>query len=387
MPNSEQEYNGRPTTIEVDLDAIRHNFQQLKSLVGAARLMPVVKGNAYGHGLERVALELVDAGASYLGVAYLEEAITLRRTFRKAGVDAAILTLTGMCGRQAREYIEYDVDILVSSELKIRQIEQAAKDVGTRARIHLKIDTGMERNGTHYYSAQKFLRAASECVHCDIVGICSHFATSEWEDTSFAATQLNRFLECVSEFEAISNQRPLRHIANSAAILQLPESRLDMVRPGLAIYGVSPAPHLTSVLPLRRALRLRSEIVYFKVVRKDAGVSYGLKWRAPQDTRVVTLPIGYGDGYSRALSNKAEVLVGGKRCPVVGTVCMDQIMANIDDGEGRNGDEAVLIGRQEAEEITAEELAEKVGTDAREILCALRARIPRRYFRDGELLV
>jgi alanine racemase len=326
---------------------------------------------------------LAKSGAAYFGVAFLEEALTLR----KAGINTPILVLGGISGRQIDDFILHDIDITASSISKLQIIDERARVLGKTAQIQVKIDTGMERVGTHYYSAETLLKEALEAKHCKITGILSHFATSEQSDLSFARLQLERFLECCEFFERRSEPTPLRHIANSGAILQLPESHLDMVRPGLILYGISPLAHRPSPITLNRVLSLRSEVVYFKVIRPGAGVSYDHIWHADRQTRIVTIPAGYGDGFPRRLSTRGSVLIRGKRYPIVGKICMDQFMADIGDGEAYNGDEVVLIGRQGEEEITVEEIAAIVDTDPREILLATNLRVPRRFHLDGQTFV
>jgi alanine racemase len=369
----------RPAVMTVDLGRLKRNFELLRAHVAPSRVMAVVKANAYGHGLERCALHLEAAGADFLGCAYVEEGVILR----KAGVKIPILVFGGLLADQAKLYIENNLDVTASSVSKLEQIEAAAAALKRRARVHLKIDTGMERLGVHHYSAGALLERVLTLKWCDVVGIFSHFARADEEDTSFTRLQLERFLECARFFEKRSLPPPLRHIANSAGALRFPEARLDMVRPGISLYGVAPAPGLAGAcdaIGLEPVMALATKVVYFKVVKAGGGVSYGHLWRAPCDTRVVTLPVGYGDGYPRALSNRAEVLIRGARHPQVGAVCMDQMMVDLGPGgEAYNGDEAVLIGDQSGERVTVGELAERAGTIPYEILTGLNARIPRRY--------
>jgi len=364
----------RPTYAEVDTEVLRANFDAIKAHVCGAKVMAVVKANGYGHGLFTVARELEKSGVDALGVAYIEEALELR----SAGVSTPILVFGGVLKDQLPLFINNDVDITASSVSKIEQIDAAAKLLGKRARVHLKIDTGLERIGVHYYSSRTLFDAALRASCCDVVGVYSHFADVNPSDLSLAREQLRRFEEAVEYYERRALQPFFRHIANSGGVLMMPESHLDMVRPGLALYGVYPHPEMSHRLKLRPVLALKSQVVFFKVVRKDAGVSYGHLWKAPHDTRVITVPIGYGDGYLRSLSNKGFAIVRGKRHPVVGAVCMDQMMVNIgSDGEAYNGDEVVLIGSQGDAAITVEELAESIQTTPHEILVALNQRIPR----------
>ena len=365
----------RPTLVEVDLSRLTANYQAIKTAVTPARVMVVLKANAYGHGLIETARHLVGIGADYLGVAYLEEGIWLREN----GVDAPILVMGGLLSDQTPLYLEHNLTVTASSVEKLRQIETAARDLGVTAKIHLKIDTGMERIGVHYYSADSLLEASLECRHCEIEGIYSHFANSDAADLTSARVQLARFQEVLQFYDRRGLPMPMRHIANSGAILQLPESHLDMVRPGILLYGVYPSAEARRTVAVRPTLSWKSRVVYFKVVKPDHPVSYGSTWQSDVMTRVITVPAGYGDGYFRAMSGKAEVLVNGRRYPVVGRICMDQMMVNIGWDSAYNGDEVVLLGESGGEAISCEQLAEWAGTIPYEILTNINTRVPRLY--------
>lgn len=364
----------RPTRIEVSEESLISNLQAIRGRAKSAKVMAVVKANAYGHGLLSVASILEQAGVDWFGVAYIEEAIELRN----AGVTTPILVFGGLMQEQLDLYLQHDVDVTASSVSKLEQIEQSAVRCGKRARVHLKIDTGLERIGVHHYSSQPLFESALRSSHCEIVGVYSHFADLNASDKSLAKIQLERFIESLRFFEDRAEAPFMRHIANSSAILEFEESFLDMVRPGLLLYGVLPhtAPSLT--LNLTPALSLKSHIVYFKVVKKGAGVSYGHSWYAPHDTRIVTVPLGYGDGFLRALSNKGFALVGGEQRAIVGKICMDQLMLDLTpSGEAYNGDEVVLIGNQGNHAITVNDIASILDTTPHEILVSLNQRIPR----------
>lgn len=368
-------FDERPTYAEVNLGALRRNVQAIKGFVGPAKVMAVVKANGYGHGLERTARCLQEEGVDALGVAYIEEAVALRQS----GITIPVLVFGGLLKDQLELYIKHDVDVTASSVSKLEQIEATAQRLGKRARVHLKIDTGLERIGVHYYSAETLYNAALQSKHCDVVGVYSHFADVDLNDKALASLQLERFLTSLRYYEERAHNPFLRHIASSSGLMALKESHLDMVRPGLSLYGVYPGQGYEGILNVEPVLSLKSQVVYFKVVKKGAGVSYGHRWHAPEDTRIVTIPIGYGDGYPRALYNKASVLIKGKRYPIVGVVCMDQLMVNIGAGEAFNGDDVVLIGRDNDERITVEELAAILQTTPHEILVTLNQRIPRLY--------
>lgn len=368
----------RPTFVEVDLARLTQNFRAIKSHVGPAKVMAILKANAYGHGLVETARHLVAIGADYLGVAFLEEGILLR----EEGITAPILVLGGIMGNQVPLFLDYDLALTASSLEKLEQIQQVARARNTVARVHIKIDTGMERIGVHYYSAEPLLEASLACDHCQVEGIYSHFANADAADLSSARLQLARFQEVLTFYEERGLELPLRHIANSGAILQLPEAHLDMVRAGILLYGVYPSQDVPSTIDVRPALAWKSHVVYFKVVKPGHPVSYGSTWQSEEMVRVVTVPVGYGDGYFRSLSNRASVLIRGKRYPVVGRVCMDQTMVNIGWETAYNGDEVVLLGEQDEEAITAVDLAEWAGTIPYEVLTNINTRVPRIYKRD-----
>lgn len=366
--------NQRPSRILVDLDALTHNLARIRAHVGVP-VMGIVKANAYGHGLVQVARHL-EAQVDQLGVAFVEEGIALRR----AGITAQILVLGGIFGPQVAQFIVHDLEITVSSPDKLRQVEAAAQSLGRKAVIHLKIDTGMERIGVHSYSARPFIEAAFASKWCEVKGIYSHLACADDPASPMTLLQLERFLEACAHIERIGAPMPIRHLANSGGVLHFPQTWLDMVRPGIVLYGVLPDPASRPAIDVLPALSLVSQVVYFKVVRAGSTVSYGATWSAAADTRVVTIPIGYGDGFPRALSSRGQVLIHGQRHPLVGRVCMDQFMVDMGpDGAAYNEDEVVLIGRQGDQAITAEEVARLAGTIPYEILTGLNERIPREY--------
>jgi len=375
IPVSPEEARLRPTYAVVSLGRLRENLLAVKRHVGPARVMAVLKANAYGHGLDAVARALAPHADAF-GVALVEEGIRLRRL----GLQNPILVFGGTWTRQIPLFLEHGLTLTVPSLARLRDVEEAAAARGSsRARVHLKIDTGMERIGVHHYNAESLLEAAARSAHVQVEGIYSHFANADAVDLKDTQVQLERFFEVLRFYDRRSLPVPQRHIANSAAVLRLPESHLDLVRPGILLYGVYPfagAPRTVAVEP---ALSWRSRVVYFKVVEAQSPVSYGSTWRSDHRVRVITVPVGYGDGYFRSLSSRAQVLLRGQRDPQVGRVCMDQMMVNLEDGTGYNGDEVVLIGSQDGLRITAEELAEWAGTIPYEVLTAISERVPRVY--------
>jgi alanine racemase len=368
----------RPTHLEVDLARLRENYRVITRRVAPARVMPVLKANAYGHGLEAVAKMLEREQPFAVAVAYLEEATRLR----EAGVRMPVLVLGGIVGAQIPRFLEQDLTLTASSVDKLLAIDECAAEKRVKARVHLKIDTGMERIGTHWYSAERLLETSLRVRNVEVEGIFTHFANADAADLAHARLQLERFHEVLRFYERRSLPTPLRHVANSGAILQLPESYLDVVRPGILLFGSSPTIELPLTLEVRQALRWLTQVVFFKVVRAGNPVSYGSTWRSAADTRVVTLPVGYGDGYMRAMSGQAQVIVHGRRLPLVGRICMDQIMVDIGQGTAYNGDEVVLLGGggDGAEPpIRIEELASWANTIPHEILTNINTRVPRVY--------
>ena len=366
----------RPTLVEVDLARLAKNYRAIRDKVVPAKMMPILKANAYGHGLVQVARLMETLGADYLGVAVMEEGIMLR----EQGIHAPILVLGGILGNQLPYFIQHNLTITASSVDKLWHVDEVAEQLGMVAKVHLKIDTGMERIGVHYYSAESLLETTLQCKHIDVEGIFSHFAKSDSADLSYSRLQLERFQEVLSFYEkhALSPPR-YRHMANSGGILQLPEAYFDIVRPGLLLYGVYPSPEITRSVAVQPALSWKSRVVYFKVIQPGHPVGYDSTWESDHMVRAVTVPVGYGDGYFRSMSHQAEVIIRGKRYPVVGTISMDQIVVNIEWDTAYNDDEVILIGEMGAEQINAEMLATWAGTIPYEIMTNINTRVPRVY--------
>ncbi len=365
----------RPTRVEVDLRLIKENFYALKSFLGQVKIMPILKANAYGHGLIRIAQVYQDMNADYLGVAVVEEGILLR----EYGIKVPILVLGGIWENQIPLFLKNDLTITASSIDKLREIDEAANQLKIKARVHLIIDTGMERTGVHYFNAEKFITQAYKFRNIFVEGIYSHFASSDSNDLSYTKLQFERFMEVLSFFDKHSLEPPIRHISNSGAVLQFPEANLDMVRPGILLYGVYPSQNTKKTIPVNPALTWKSLVVYFKVITPGHPVGYGMKWKTDHDVRAVTVPVGYGDGYFRSMSSKAMVIIRGKRYPVIGTISMDQVVVNIEKDTAYHGDEVILLGTDGASRITAEELADWAGTIPYEILTNINTRVPRVY--------
>ena len=380
MEFSSSSFDMRPTYIEIDVKKLNDNLDCIqrhlyKKDERKIPIMAIIKANAYGHGLVEIARNLEQRQIDYLGVAFLEEGIELRQN----GITLPILVLGGILGEQIPQFVNNNLTLTASSVEKFQQIEAYCKEYDTTAKVHLKIDTGMERIGVHYYSAKPLLKIASQSKYVIVEGIFSHFANADDVDITNAREQLQRFYNVLKEANNVGLSFRYIHMANSGAILQLPESWFSMVRVGILMYGVYPSPQLPKKLPVRPILSWHTKIVYFKVIQPNHPVSYGSTWQSDVQTRLITLPVGYGDGYHRRMSGQAQVILRGQKYKVVGVICMDQMMVHINWDSGYNGDDVVLIGEQGDETITIEELAQWSGTISYEILTSINKRVPRRY--------
>lgn len=363
----------RPTYCTIDLEALSGNVEAIGRHVGPECIvMPVLKADAYGHGLDLVVPHLEAKGVDRVAVAYVEEGVEVRRL----GFTGSIQVLGGAVERQIGSFIDHDLVVTVPSIDKLDQVAAVARERGVRPTVHLKVDTGMERIGVHHYNAQSLFERAFGCDDVFVEGVFSHFANADAADLDDAKRQLDRFLQATLPLTHLQD-RPLLHMANSGAIAQLPDAHLDLVRPGLLTYGVYPDPETRRTVEVEPVLEWKSTVVYFKVVEAGSPIGYGSTWAPEVQTRVITLPVGYGDGYPRAASNRASVLVGGEPKKVAGRVCMDQTMVDIEWGSAYNGDEVILVGSQGGSSISVEQLAEWSDTIPYEILTRITARVPR----------
>jgi len=359
----------RPTYLEVNLPQLKRNLETIQAHVAPAKVMPMIKANAYGHGVDGVA-PFIEPYTDMFGVAIVEEAIYLRHL----GIRKPILVAGGTLPDQLPLFIEYDLTLTASSPELLASAEAAAESAGVKLTAHLKVDTGMERVGVHYYEAESFLEMSLKCKNVLIEGLYTHLANSEDPKLTHARQQLERFQEVFRFYEKRSLPLPIRHMANSAAILQFPESHMDMVRPGLMFYGVYPA-GVDRTISISPALKWKSRVAYSKVTRPGHPVSYGSLWQSEAETRIVTVPCGYADGYFRRMTNQAQVIIRGRKYPQVGRICMDQFMVDVGENKVMLGDEVVLLG----EGITAYDLADWTGTNEYEVLTNISGRVPRKY--------
>ena len=353
----------RPSWVEVDLGAVRDNVRALADVVAPARLCAVVKADGYGHGDVPVAEAAVDAGAAWLAVALVEEGVRLR----EAGVEAPILLLSEPSPVDATEAVRWNLTPTIYTKVFLDAIRAAGGN-----RVQLKVDTGMHRVGVAPADLPMLVEGSrSAGIHVEAVW--THFAVAEEVD-DFTAVQMARFDDAIRDLDV-----PATHLANTAGGILYPEARRDMVRAGIGVYGIHPGPATRSKVSLRPAMRIVSRVSYVQRLTAGDRPSYGRRRALSGDSSVVTIPIGYADGLPRGLSDGGEVLIGGRRHPQAGTVTMDQIVVDVGEMPVEVGDDVVLIGRQGAEEITADDWADQLGTIPYEVVCQIGPRLPRRY--------
>mgnify|MGYP001952104237 CR=1 FL=1 len=372
----------RPTWVEIDLDAIAHNVRKLQQLAAPAQVMAVVKADGYGHGAVMVARAALAHGARRLAVAVVEEGVHLRQS----AIACPILVLGWTPPEQYGLALRYDLELTVSSEDEARALAEAARREGRRVRVHLKIDTGMGRLGLRWDEPRLGEIAAriAALSYVEVAGVYTHLATADEPEAELTGRQLAAFARALEALERHGVRPPLRHMANSAALLRLPAARYDLVRPGIALYGLEAFPGAVAAFDLRPALSWKTRVALVKEVPPGTPISYGATFVTRRRSRIATLPVGYADGLRRALSNRGQVLVHGRRAPIVGRVCMDQVMIDVTDaGDVAVGDEVVLIGSQGDERITADEMAGWMDTIGYEVVTGIGRRVPRIYLRGG----
>ncbi|MCD6169508.1 MAG: alanine racemase [Candidatus Latescibacteria bacterium] len=371
----------RPTEAIIDLGAICHNISEIRKRVGRERkVLVAVKANAYGHGLVAVARSCTRAGVDMLGVAAVEEALQLRQH----GIQCPVLIFNPEESPDgAEEIVKHRITATVYSKEAASTLSKASLRFDLTAKVHLNVDTGMGRGGLRPEEAPAFAEEVAKLDGLELEGIWTHFPVAD-QDEQFTIDQIKVFTRCLREIEQRVGKIPTVHAANSAATLKCPSSYFDMVRLGIAAYGLEPFKGASKMVTLVPALTLKSQIVHLKQVPPGSGVSYGRRFVAGRPTRIAVVPIGYADGYSRLLSGKAEALVRGNRVPVIGTICMDQLMVDVTDvPRVRKGDEVVLIGRQGSKRISAEELARKMKTINYEVVSRIGPRVQRVYVSHG----
>ena len=373
-----------PTWIEIDLDAIAQNVKNIKQLIGEKNeLMAVVKGNAYGHNILEVSSVVLKNGASRLAVARLEEGILLRR----AGIVVPILILGLTLKQQAELLVSYNITPAVCEYEMIEKLSESAIKEDKVVKVHLKVDTGMGRIGIFSHDILRFIRKIRTLKNVEIEGIFTHFSVADEKVKTYTEKQFKKFMEVLTVLEKEEIRIPIKHVGNSATLLDLPHMWLDLVRPGISIYGLYPSTEVRKTIKLIPAHSFRTRIVFLKELSAGEYISYGRTYTTTKRrTKVASLPVGYADGYNRLLSDHGEVLVKGRRFPIIGRICMDQCMIDVSSLlEVKIGDEVVLWGRQGEEEITVEEIAEKIGTINYEIVhMPDKKRVPKLFIKDGK---
>jgi alanine racemase len=362
---------------EIDLGALRFNYRQIRRRIPKkAKILGVVKADAYGHGALPVSLELEKLGVEYLGVAISEEGVQLRQ----GGVKAPILVLGGIFPGEADRIFKFDLTPVVFQKESLEILSREAGKKKRKARIHLKVDTGMGRLGAPPGLWRDLLKETKRFPQIEVEGILSHFSMADEDGGQYSASQWGQFEEALGAATEMGVSCRYAHMANSANLTFFPGFSGNLVRPGIMLYGAYPAPSCCGLVPLKPVMRLKTAIHFIKSVPSGRKLSYGGTFVTPKESLIATLPIGYADGYRWNLSNRGEILVRGKRAPVVGRVCMDYVLADVSEIKGVHvGDEAVLMGSQGGEQITAEEIAGKVGTISYEIFCSVGKRVPRVY--------
>ncbi len=375
----------RWTRAEIDLDAIAFNLNQFREALGPRmKIMAVVKANAYGHGAVQVAMEALRCGVDYLAVAFLDEALELRRH----GITAPILTLGYTPPAGVHVAKTHDITLTVFDTDVLQAAMHSHGDDGQPLRVHIKIDTGMGRLGLPVGSqAITFIDQALQMKGVFIEGLYTHYACADETDKSYTINQHQKFQAIVEHYRAQGINFPILHAGNSAAGIDTPELSFTMLRLGISMYGLYPSEQVHRArVQLRPAMSLKTSVVMAKKLPPHSGVSYGAKYKTSGQEIIATLPIGYADGYSRLHNGKAHALLRGKRVPIVGNICMDQCMVRVDEPPVEVGDEVVLLGQQGDAQISADELAKQLGTIPYEITCMVSHRVPRVYIRDGQII-
>mgnify|MGYP000533378779 CR=1 FL=1 len=374
--------NHRPTWAEIDLAAIKHNLKVIQKAAGNAKVMAMVKANAYGHGMLEVSEICRQQKVDFFGVASLDEAIALKKVIK----DIPILVLGYIPKSDAEEVVANDIRPCIFTIETAEAMSKAAVKLNHEVKLHIKIDTGMGRIG--FLPNEKTLETIMTIAafpKVQIEGIFTHFAEADVTNSSFTQEQIQIFKELVGKLEKRGLYIPLKHCSNSAALINFPEAHFDMVRAGIILYGLYPSAEISRKnLDIIPAMTLKSRVAYIKTLPAGYSISYGRTYCCQQESRVATIPIGYADGYSRLFSNRAQAVIKGKRVPLVGNVCMDMCMFDVSElGEIGEGEEVILFGRPE-DGITADDLAELIGTINYEIVAALGSRVPR-VFVNGSL--
>jgi alanine racemase len=372
------DWGGRPAWAEIDLDALCRNVQELKRRANGAELAAVVKANAYGHGALACSQAVIESGADRLAVSCVEEG----RELREAGIDAPVLVMGAAPVSLAEEIVTYRLTPTVNTLELARALAAFAERRDIRQPVHIKVDTGLHRYGLPPTEVVPFAETLRTMDSLYVEGIFTHFASGDESDKTFTWQQFQRFSEIATTLDWI----PLRHVANTATLLDTPELALDIVRPGIGLYGCYPSDEVGQATPLRPVLSLKARIARVKTIAEGDSVGYGRTWVSQGTSVIALIPLGYADGVPRVLSNRGSVLIHGRRAPLVGRVSMDMCVADVSAiPDVRIDDEVVVIGRQGSEMVPVEEIAQLAGTISYEILCGIAPRVPRLYLRNGRV--
>ena len=368
---------GRPTIAEIDLETLEFNYRQIqKRIPKGAKILGVVKADAYGHGALPISLKLEKLGVEYLGVAFSDEGVELR----KGGVRTPILIMGGIYPEDVDRVFRFDLTPVVFQKESLQLLSKEAERRRKKVRVHLKVDTGMGRLGVPMNLWSIFLKELKRFPKIEIEGILSHFSMTDEDGGSFSHYQWREFQKALAMAKEIGISYKYLHMANSATLTAFPAYSGNLVRPGIMLYGSYPSPAFRNLIKLKSIMNLKTRILFLKKVPPGRKISYGGTFITERESLIATLPIGYADGYNRQLSNQGEVLIRGRRAPVVGKVCMDYIMVDVTDIPNVNTrDEVILMGRQGKEQITADEIAEKINSISYEVLCLIGKRVPRIY--------
>ena len=378
--------------VEIDLDALKNNIRRIRSYVRPeTKILGVVKADAYGHGCVPVARTLLENGADWLAVACIDEGVQLRRS----GITCPILILGHTSEEEAERVVHEDITPGCYSYALASALSRAASKLGKRAKIHIKLDTGMGRVGFRYTEDPEVNQKTVDTIlkmailpNLDIDGIFTHFSVADENDDDYTNLQFQRFQSICDRLKTNGLEIPIRHCCNSAALIRFPKMHMDMVRPGIILYGLKPSEFVDcGRLHLHPVMQFKAKITNVKEVEEGVSISYGRRFQTLSTARIATIPVGYADGYSRTLSGKSQAIVGGKLCNLVGNICMDQCMIDVSSVNNiAIGDDVILFGRSDDIELPVESLAEKMGTINYEVLCAIGRRIPRVYLREGKVV-
>ena len=367
----------RPTWVEIDLNALRHNLLAIRKWVGPQiKILGIVKADAYGHGDYEVSRVLLNNGVEMLGIAILEEGIQLR----DEGIKAPLLLLGGIFEEQIDSIMHYDL-IPTVYDLKLAEVlSKKATYFNKKLKVHVYVDTGMGSIGVKYDKAVEFVKFVKNMKNLFIEGIFTHCSSSDEKDSAFTNLQIKKFRDVLTALDSMKVCIPLRHMANSGAILGYPEAYFNMVRPGLSLYGLYSSEDISRDIGIRPVMSFKTRIIHIKNMESGDVVGYGRTYRITKPTRVATLPLGYDDGYNRLFSNQGEVIIRGKKASIVGRVCMDQCFIDVTNIKDVSvGDEVVLYGSQAQESIPIESIAKQLNTIPYEVTCSISKRVPRIY--------